>query len=160
MGDLMPTEFESLHHQLQFFDDQSKVLESWQSAHTEAMYCRYIEDQISLGLSIFANISRHQQRWSEEVQRQAEIFSWEIAEEYASCYRWWKKKSEELLKAIVDGENRGFQVGGAQEFREKLREVSLMSLDIQRIKQSMESLEAGHGVAFDQAMYALRHPVS
>jgi hypothetical protein len=155
----MPTEFETLHDQLKFYNDQSKVLEQWQSAHREAMYCRYVEDQICLGISIFSNINRHQNRWSEEVRLDPRRFSWEIAKQYADCYNWWKSRSEELLIAIVDCEKRGFLVDGAAEFREKLREVALMGLDIGRIKQSVESLEAGQVLTLDQAMYALRHPI-
>jgi hypothetical protein len=62
-----------------------------------------------------------------------------------------------MLEAVRACEELGYTVEGAGQFREACREVSLMSLDTPRVRQSIDSLREGQGIGLQQAMDELRH---
>jgi hypothetical protein len=53
-------------------------------------------------------------------------------------------------------EKRGFVVEDAATFCEKLREVSLLPLDVAKVRRSIESLDRGDGIPLKQALDELR----
>jgi hypothetical protein len=149
----MPTAFEFLNQQLGLYHEQA---EGWQPEHIEAMRCRDIEDSIRYGLFILETIQRQNARWAEDVERGTVPFTWETADHFAQTYHWWLAESTTLSAAIQAFQARGFGVDGAAAFREKLREVSLLPLDIAKVQRSVESLERGEGIPLKQAMDELR----
>jgi hypothetical protein len=148
-----------LDEQRELYDTQSAQVEAWHHAHGEAMRCREFEDAIQLGLTVLANIRRHNERWAKDIERSQLEFSWNDAERFARLFRWWREKSESLLKGIRGSELNGFTVEGAAGFREACREVDLMSLDTDRVRESIESLQHGSGISFAQAMHGLRNSI-
>ncbi len=65
--------------------------------------------------------------------------------------------SRPVLDWIDQCEKAGSRVRRAAEFRDAWREVSLMSLDVDRARQAIDSLDRGEGIPFDQAMHGLRN---
>jgi hypothetical protein len=149
-------EFRFLDEQRGLYDAQTEQVEAWKAAHDEAMQCREIEDAIQLGLIILANISRHNNQWARDIENSLSEFSWDTAARFAVMYRWWREKSESLIKGIAACEKAGFLVSGSADFREACREVDLMSLDTERTRISIESLGRRSGISLKQAMNGLR----
>ena len=77
-------------------------------------------------------------------------FTWETVRQFADAYQWWLAESTTLLAAVQAFEARGFGVDGAGRFREKIREVSLLPLDIEKVRRSIESLDRGEGIPLKQ----------
>jgi hypothetical protein len=145
--------FDFLEKQLGLYQDQA---DAWSDAHAEAMCCRDIEDAIRYGLFLIDAIQRQNAGWAEDIDRGLQVFSWEVAKQFANAYRSWHAQSETLLAAVRSFEARGFQVEGAVMLREKYREVSLLPFDLQRVRESIESLDRGEGTPLEQAMDELR----
>jgi hypothetical protein len=145
--------FDFLEKQLGQYHDQA---EAWRDAHTEAMCCRDIEDAIRYGLFLIDAIQRQNSAWAEDIDRGLQVFSWEVAGQFANAYRSWHAQSETLLAAVRSFEARGLQVEGAGVLREKYREVSLLPFDMQRVRESIESLDRGEGTPLEQAIDELR----
>jgi hypothetical protein len=131
-------------------------IESWRPLHCEAMHCRALEDSIRLGLTMLANFHRATDCWNAEVERDGRCFSWDRVQELATAYRWWLERTALLLQAITDCEGSGYQIDDAETIRNAYREISLMSLDIPQVRQSLESLEQGRGKRMAQAFDELR----
>ena len=151
------SEHQFLDEQRELYNAQAQQVDTWQQAHDEAMQCREIEDAIQLGLMILANIRRHNDRWAKDLESSPGAFSWEDAESFARLFRWWREKSESLLGGIKSREASGFAVDGAAHFRQACREVDLMSLDVDQVRASIESLQSGSGMSLTQAMNGLRN---
>jgi len=152
------TDHTFLDKQFALYDEQAQSLESWQVDHKAAMLCREVEDTIGLGLTILAGIRRHNKEWTREVERTPATFLWEDAEFFAGRYRWWHEKTAILLRVIEFCESDcGFVVDGASDLRQEHNEVSLMSLDTERVRESILSLEEGRGIPPKQAMNELRN---
>ena len=149
----MSTAFEFLNQQLGLYREQA---EGWKPGHVEAMRCRDIEDAIRYGLFLLETIQRQNARWAEDVESKAVPFTWETAHQFADAYQWWLAESTTLLAAVEAFEARGFGVDGAGSFREKIREVSLLPLDIEKVRRSIESLDRGEGIPLKQAIDELR----
>ena len=149
-------EYLFLNEQRGLYDAQSKHVEAWKTAHVEAMQCREIEDAIQLGLMILANIRRHNERWAKDIESSRIVFAWDDAESFAKLFRWWRERSELLLRAIKVCEENRFAVEGSPDFRKACLDVDLMSLDTDRVRASVESLKQGQGTTFTQAMHGLR----
>ena len=150
-------EYQFLNEQRGLYDAQSNQVEAWKAAHFEAMRCREIEDAVHLGLMIIANIRRHNEQWARDIEGSEIAFTWNDADGFAKLFRWWREKSELLLRAIEVCEANGFAVEGSADFRKACRDVDLMSLDTNRIRASVESLSHGSGISFTQAMNGLRN---
>jgi hypothetical protein len=141
------------------FDLYGDHAETWKPAHVEAMRCRNVEQAIRFGLFIIDDIERQNSRWAEDMRRDAERFSWDMAQQFAAGYQWWLERGRLVLDAISECERAGVDVEEAARFREKYREISLLPLDIPQVQRSIESLEQGGGISHAKAMYALRNPV-
>ena len=150
-------EYQFLNEQRGLYDAQSRHVDAWKVAHVEAMQCREIEDAIHLGLMILANIRRHNERWAKDIESSRLAFAWNDAESFAKLFRWWRDRSELLLGAIEVCEVNGFAVHGSVDFRQACLDVDLMSLDTDRVRASVESLNQGAGTSFAQAMNGLRN---
>ena len=130
----MSTTFEILNQQLGLYRQQA---EEWKAGHIEAMRCRDIEDAIRYGLFLLETIQRQNARWAEDVEHKVVPFTWETARQFADAYQWWTAESRTLLAAVQAFEARGFGVDGAGNFREKNREVSLVPLDVEKVRRSI-----------------------
>ena len=149
-------EYHFLGQQRGLYDAQSNQIEAWKAAHVEAMRCREIEDAIQLGLMVLANIRRHNERWAQDIEISRVAFAWSDAESFAKLYRWWRERSELLLGAIDVCEASAIVVHGSADLRRACRDVDLMSLDTDRVRASVESLDRGLGIPLTQAMNGLR----
>jgi len=148
-----------LDEQRQLYSRQTSELnpDQWQHDHERAMCCRNVEDVIRYGLMLLATIRRHNDVWAREVSAGATEFSWDTARDFAEHYSWWLKKTKAILQIVHRCETQCcFEVEGADELRQEFQEVSLMSLDTERAKQSIMSLDAGEGISAEQAMNVLR----
>jgi hypothetical protein len=149
----------SLAAQLLRYGAQAEAVEQWKIDHVEAMHCRNIEEIVRTGLSALADMRRLNEEWAKDIETGTSEFSWEEAQEFAECYRRWLGFREPLLRMIDACEAKDFSVEGADDFRVACREVALMCLDVERVRESIAALDAGRGIPFDQAMYALRNPL-
>ena len=102
-------------------------------------------DAIQLGLMILTNIRRHNERWAKDIESSRIAFTWDDAESFAKLFRWWRERSELLLRALKVCEANGFAVDGSADFRKACLDVDLMSLDTDRVRASVESLDQGPG---------------
>ena len=130
--------------------------EAWKPAHDDAMACRDLEEAVDNALGFYRLIHKANKRWAKAIDSGAASFSWSIAEQFAAAYRWWLDGAALLESAIAESERQGFEVEGAQEFRDAIREVSLLPLDGNRVKSSIVALKNGKGVPFEQAMDELQ----
>jgi len=137
---------------LRLYKTQAEEVESWRLAHDEAMACSDIEDAIGLGLSILDNLRRRGGSGAERGN-----LSWEEASDQARAYRVWLDTTRHLLEGARRLEQAGFVVQRADELRRACGEVSLLPLDTDRIRRSLESLEGGEGVPTSEAIDGLRN---
>lgn len=147
------SDFLFLESQLGLYKEQC---ECWKVAHEEAMRCRCIEDAISFGLTILKSIQRHNEVWASQIERGLVEFNWDDAKKFANWYSWWLERSKLLLAAVEESEKHGFSVEGANIFREQIIDISLLPLDIDNTKKSIESLEEGKGIPLRRAIDELR----
>jgi len=134
----------------------SQHVEAWKPAHAEAMACRDLDEAVANCLAFYTLIHGANQRWADAIDSGATSFSWSAAEQFAAAYRWWHQGATLLEQAIAESERRGFEVEHAQEFRDAIREVSLLPLDVDRVKSSIAALKNGKGIPFEQAMDELQ----
>jgi len=93
----------------------------------------------------------------DEIENGDAEFSWQLIREFNEAYRWWLDHSNVLMGAVAAYEAENYRVEGADEFRTQIQDVSLMSLDIDRDRRSVASLEEGRGVPAKKAMDDLRN---
>ncbi len=146
-----------MQDQLELYQRLSEGVEAWKADHVTAIFCRDIEEAISIGLAILNNIRRRGSQWANDVERGETSFSWDEARQLDDLYRWWLERSTRLLAAIDSCESKRYKVDGADDFRRANLDLSLMSLDTNRNRQSLESLQTGHGMPSKQAMDELRN---
>ncbi len=147
----------TLKAQLDLYETLSAGAEAWKKDHQDAMFCRDIEEALSIGLAILANIQRRSDRWADDVERGRISFSWEDARELDELHKWWLKRSALLLEAIDFCESKHYKVDSAEQFRQANLDVSLLALDTDRNRQSLESIQSGRGKPSKQAMDELRN---
>jgi hypothetical protein len=138
------------------YDRLSDRVESWKAAHVKAMACRDLEEGIRIGLVILTNIRCRHETAIAEVEQGGSPFSWDGLRDFDEAYRWWLDRSKLLLEAASACEAENYAVDGADDLRREVRDVSLMSLDAERDRQSVGSLEEGRGVPSRKAMDELR----
>ena len=146
-----------LNEQRVCYDQLSGRVESWKTAHLKAMACRDIEEGIRLGLVILTNIRRRHEAEMIEIEDGNADFSWESFRDFNEAYRWWLDRSNLLLEAVSACEAENYRVDGADDFRREVQDVALMSLDVDRDRQSLTSFEEGRGTPSKQAMDDLRN---
>jgi hypothetical protein len=147
---------DSLSQQLELYGQQSEQLETWKAAHTEAMLCRDVEDAACLGLAVLANLRRRTENWKQIVEDRPTSFSWQQWDELAAGYREWCRATALLIEGIEVCEKHGYRIEGHDTLRQAFHETSLMPLDTDRVRRSIESLETGRGTPAEQAMDGLR----
>ncbi len=146
----------TLKAQFDLYETLSAGAEAWKRDHQDAMFCREIEEAVSIGLAILANIRRRSDRWADDVERGKIPFSWEEARDLDELHKWWLQRSALLLEAIDFCESKHYKVDSADQFRQSNLDVSLMSLDTDRNRQSLESIQSGRTITSKQAMDELR----
>jgi len=132
-------------------------MESRKEAHDQVIACWAVDDLVGLLLFVLQRLRRHNDRWARAVREERDSFSWDVARSLADAYRAWYETSQLAFKAVDACQRHGFAVGDAAQLREESRQVALMSLDTDRVRRSIESLEEGRGIPFAQAMDELRH---
>jgi hypothetical protein len=141
-----------LSAQFDLYVTQTQAAESI-AARPQAMDYRDVEDAISLGLAILASLRRYSESWAVEVAAGREAFSWETSRRFSDQYRWWKDHTTALLKAVDSCKAQGSAVAGEAEIRSAFKDVSLMALDTERVR---ESFEDGGDLSHPEAMDELR----
>lgn len=116
---------------------------------------RQIEDTVALLNFLLARIDRNCERWSDAVVERAAPFEWSLSRDLAELYQSWLTLAH-TLSAALDRSEAFRQLQHVDEFREGIRRVSLMSLDTDRTKRSVESLQQGRGMSLDTAREWLR----
>lgn len=122
-----------------------------------SLACRDLEEVIEAGLALLAVFRASNERWADAVRAGRTGFSWDEARQLANRFQWWLDRSRPVLDWLDQCEKAGSRVRRAAEFRDAWREVSLMSLDVDRARQAIDSLDRGEGIPFDQAMHGLRN---
>lgn len=150
---ISPPDF--LQEQLDLYGEQSGGLEPCLVPPADAA-CRSLEQVIDFGLGLLARIQKENDRWAADIEAGAIEFSWEASEAFAQRYRQWREMSDRILRAAKKCEDSGCSVERAQELKDAFRKVSLMALNTQRTRRSIESLEAGRGVPHAEAIDELR----
>lgn len=145
-----------LKGQLDLYGEQSGELVPCVVPHAEAMACRAVEHVVDFGLGLLARIQKENERWAADVEAGSVEFSWDASEVFAQRYRQWKEMSARILRAIKTCEESHHSFEQVQAFREAYRKVSLMALDTERTRSSIESLQAGRGVRHAEAIHELR----
>lgn len=116
---------------------------------------REIEEMVALLNFQLTRIDRNRELWSKAVADGVIEFQWEMSRDLSRLYSSWLENAEATAgmarKEIFAG-----QLQCGEEFWENLRRVQLMSLDTDRTKRSIESLQNGTGVPFERAMESLR----
>jgi hypothetical protein len=150
----MDIEFLFVEERVALFGRQAQQLEEqWERNHLEVRLCRLTEDALRFGLSILDSLRRLTAQWADETRKRPAVeFSWDVPNRLAEVYRLWQQGSGPMLELVRGWEKQGYKVEGTDRFREACREVSLMSLDIPRVQQSIESLRQGGGTTLQQAM--------
>jgi hypothetical protein len=109
-------------------------------------------------LSVLESLRRLTAEWAEATRKRPAVeFSWDIPDRFAEVYRRWQEFGGKMVEVVRAFEALGYAVEGADDLRNECREVSLMSLDIPRVRQSIDSLREGDGITLQQAMDELRH---
>ncbi|MEN6451256.1 MAG: hypothetical protein ABFC96_12255 [Thermoguttaceae bacterium] len=145
-----------LNEQRICYDQLSERAEGWKSDHHKAMACRDVEQAVAIGLAILKNIRRWHETSAREVEQGATDFSWDSFEAVCGAYRWWLERSTVLLDVIAACEAGNFNVDGADDFRNEVRDISLMSLNVGQDRQAIASLEADKGIPSGKAMDEVR----
>ncbi len=155
----MDTGYVFIEERVALFGRQAQQLEEqWERDH-HAVQARWLaEDALRFGLSVLESLRRLIAQWADQTRnRPAAEFSWAIPERLAAVYRHWQEVSGTMLELVRAFEELGYTIEGAGPLREAYREVSLMSLDIPRVRQSIESLREGRGITLQQAMDERSH---
>ena len=154
----MDTECDFIEERVALFGRQAQQLgEQWERDHHALEACWLVEDALRFGLSILESLRRLTAQWAHQTRKRPAVeFSWDVPERLAEVYRRWQRFSGTMLEAVRGCEEMGYTVEGAGQLREACREVSLMSLDIPRVRQSIDSLREGAGITLQQAMDELR----
>lgn len=150
----MPTDF--LESQIRLYEQQSGKVEAETQDHLEPMHCRNLEDLIGFGLLTLERIMRHNGQWSDDVRSGGAEFTWDDSERFAKAYKIWLRSTRQIIESAARCQERGCELDGVDELRSAFKDISLMSLDTERLKSSVESLQQGRGIPHAQAMNELR----
>jgi hypothetical protein len=155
----MDTECLFVEERVALFGRQAQQLEEqWERDHQAVEACWLVEDALRFGLSILDSLRRLSAQCADEARkRPAAEFSWDVPDRLAEVYRRFQKFTGTMLEAVRACEEMGYTVEGADQLREACREVSLMSLDIPGVRQSIGSLREGGGITLQKAMDELRN---
>ena len=145
-----------LQRQFDLYEQYAVEAEGWQIAHREAMACWNVEDAIEFGLNLLRSLQRRHEQWAKEVEAGRRQYSLTDAREGAERFAWWLERSKPLLQAVEFFERESYRFDRANEFREAVLDVSLMSLDVDANQKSIASLQTNRGIPAKQAMDGLR----
>jgi hypothetical protein len=118
---------------------------------------RELEDLLALLNFQLSRIDRTCERWSEAISAAAIEFNWDESRQLSALYQGWLDAAGRLPPHLSEWDAKYSPLRGAEEFWSNLRRVQLMSLDTDRTKRSIESLQQGKGSSFGSAMEELRH---
>lgn len=155
----MDTGYVFVEERVALFGRQAlRLEEQWERDHHAIQACWLAEDAIRFGLSILESLRHLTAQWADQTRgRPAEEFSWDAPERLAAVFRQWQEFGGTLLELLRALDELGYKVYGAGLLGEACREVALMSLDIPRVRQSIEALQEGRGITLQQAIDELRH---
>ncbi len=146
--------FDPLEGQLELYAVQTGNVDRGErlAAELKPALCDRANEQVSFGLHILQRIRLRAERWGQGVEAGEVEFRWSESEGLAQMFRKWKEDSEQVLELLRACESMGLAVERSDEFRREFKDVCLMALDVPRVKQSIESLEAGRGIPLSQAI--------
>lgn len=145
-----------LQEQLDLYGEQSGEIEPWLAPQAEAMTCLALDQLIDFGLALLGRIEKENDRWAADIEAGKLEFTWDASEAFAQRYRQWREMSDRILRSMKKCEHSDCSIERAQELKDACRKISLMALDTQRTRRSLESLEAGRGVSHAEAIDELR----
>jgi hypothetical protein len=118
-----------------------------------------IQDVVSLGLFVYQRLKRHGEELVSDAQsgRSRPEHSRELAKLFAA----WLTASQMVLNLVRRLEQQQPEeyknLDDFEVFKAAVRDVSLMSLDCDRVQKSITSLQTGAGISFERAMEELRN---
>lgn len=145
-----------LNAQIDLYAAQSEAADSG-FAVVPTANCDDVEDAIALGLATFASLRRHSQSWAADAALGKVEFSWDVSRGFAEQFQRWKAMTAVLLRVIDRCKVRRHEITGEGELRSAFKDVSLMPLDVDRMRAAYESLQEGKGISHAEAMNELRH---
>jgi hypothetical protein len=146
-----------LQSQINLFKALACGSESWKADHDDAMGCRDVEEAITIWLAFLSNIRRRKSAWTIKVEKGARPYSWDDAKRFDDAFKAWLAMAEDILLEIERWERKSYRVESVKEFREAIQDVSLMCLDTEHNRISVESIQSGNATSSKEAMDALRN---
>ena len=117
---------------------------------------RQLEDVVALLNFQLSRIDNVCERWSGAIAENAALFSWDDSKKLSELYKGWLGVAETIAPHLHAWVVRLGELPGAPEFQANLRRIQLMSLDTERSKRSIDSLEQGKGTPIDHAAEELQ----
>jgi len=142
-----------LGRQIELYGEQAEELKA---DHEQGPIRFDIEDVVSLGLSTLENVRRRNRLWNDAVESGQQVFDWEDSRRFAQVCKLWLQATALILERVAESEASGYTIDRADELRAAYRDLSLTSLDVDRLRASYESLHEGRGIPHAQAMNDLR----
>jgi len=118
---------------------------------------RELEERIAFSLFLVSRIDRFGRFERQEGKFDPAAIDWGLAREVNDLYTRWLDAVEPTVSKLASLKKEYGMLDGAEELRAGYRDVKLMSLDTDRVRESIESLEQGRGIPFDIAMEELRN---
>lgn len=113
-------QFESDFRQLELYGEDS---EAWKVDYEAAERCFKIEKKLSFGVHLFRHLCWLDAAWLQRLKEKKVKYNPEVSEAITKLFQLWQKPCEKVLEAIASLEGEGFDVVGANEFRECCLEV-------------------------------------
>jgi len=116
-----------------------------------------LENTIGLALLMVSWVDRLRKSWFPADREDPSGFDWDRAKQVAGLYTQWLSAVEPIIAKMRMPESPIAKLNGAEELKARYRDVRLMSLDMDKLKQAIEQFERGEGIPFDVAMEELRN---
>jgi hypothetical protein len=116
-----------------------------------------LESVVALALLMVSQVDRLRATWFPADREDPSGFDWDRAKQVAGLYTQWLSAVEPIIAKMRLPESPIAKLNGSEELKARYSDVKLMSLDIDRVRESIESLEQGRGIPFDIAMEELRN---
>lgn len=125
---------------------------------------RLTKESISLGVFVYDRLNNLRTEFCEmrkQMGPSKEVEAEKMADEISEAYRNWLEASQEFVDRLIRIQKLDphfvDSLVGFDDLKSAFKDVSLMSLDTERVKRSIASLHAGQGVTFEHAMEELRN---
>jgi hypothetical protein len=116
-----------------------------------------LENIVALALLMVSRVDRLRESWFPRDHEDASNFDWSRAEQVAELYKQWLGMVEPIVSKLRAREPRFEKLSGMEELKARYRDVKLMCLDMDHLKDSIGFFNSGGGIPFDVAMEELRN---